>query len=89
MLGVETDKVCCSRALICRCLGRQYVGVANTAGRTPSLVLLTILTQGFKYLGSRRKQTEGGKQEEWFIWVVGASPFGNLVPFWVSASLMK
>ncbi|MGH9717540.1 MAG: hypothetical protein ACRD4R_12555 [Candidatus Acidiferrales bacterium] len=63
-------------------LSNQYVGTADTGGLIPLLALLAILVFGFKYIGKMRKQVEGDKQEERFIWAVGASLFANLVAFW-------
>lgn len=63
-------------------LSNQYVANADTAGLIPLLALIAILVYGFKYIGKMRKQVEGNKEEEWFIWAIGASLFANLVAFW-------
>ncbi len=63
-------------------LGNQYVANADTGGLIPLIALIAILVFGFKYIGRMREKVEGDKQEERFIWAVGASLFANLVAFW-------
>lgn len=63
-------------------LSNQYVGTADTAGLIPLIALIAILVFGFKYIGRMRAKVEGDKQEEKFIWAIGASLFANLVAFW-------
>ncbi|MGA9882404.1 MAG: hypothetical protein WBQ34_01665 [Candidatus Acidiferrales bacterium] len=63
-------------------LSNQYVFTADQSGLIPLIALIAILVFGFKYIGRMRKLVEGNKQEEWFIWAIGASLFANLVAFW-------
>ncbi len=62
-------------------LSNQYVGTADTSGLIPLIAFLAILVYGFKYLGKARRYCDGDKKQEFFIWAIGASLFGNLVAF--------
>lgn len=63
-------------------LSNQYVLTADQSGLIPLLALLAIIVYGFKYIGRMRKQVEGNRSEELFIWAIGASLFANFVAFW-------
>lgn len=63
-------------------LSNQYVWAADTSGLIPLISFVAILVIGFRYLGKARERAEKNKQEELFIWAVGASLFANVVAFW-------
>jgi hypothetical protein len=64
-------------------LSNQYVATADTVGLIPLMALLAILVFGFKYLGRARRiaENEGDKEQERFLWAIGASLFANLAAF--------
>jgi len=62
-------------------LSNQYVAVADPSGLIPLLCLIAMIVFGFKYLGRARKAVEGDRQQELFIWAIGASLFANVVAF--------
>lgn len=62
-------------------LSNQYVGTADTAGLIPLIAFVAILVIGFLYIGKARRYYEGNRQEEFFVWAIGASLFANAVGF--------
>jgi len=62
-------------------LSNQYVAVADPSGLIPLLCLIAMIVFGFKYLGRARKAVERDRQQELFIWAIGASLFANVVAF--------
>jgi hypothetical protein len=62
-------------------LSNQYVAAADTTGLIPLIALVTIIVVGFKYLGRARRAAEADKNEELFIWALGACLFANVVAF--------
>jgi hypothetical protein len=62
-------------------LSNQYVAAADTTGLIPLIALLAIIVVGFKYIGRARRAAEADKNEELFIWALGACLFANLVAF--------
>jgi hypothetical protein len=62
-------------------LSNQYVSIGDLSGLIPLISFLGIIVLGFKYLGRARKASEGEKQQELFIWAIGAALFANVVAF--------
>jgi hypothetical protein len=61
-------------------LSNQYVGIADTGGLIPLLAFVAIIVFGFKYVG-RACRTTPQRQQELFVWAIGAALFANVVAF--------
>lgn len=62
-------------------LANQYVATADTSGLIPLVALFAILVFGFKYVGKARQYYQSDKQQEFFVWAIGASLFANVAAF--------
>lgn len=57
----------------------QYVWVAVMGGLVSLVLYIAILSRGFAIIGTSRKQVEGNRGQEWFLWCLGSTLFANLV----------
>jgi hypothetical protein len=64
-------------------LANQYVAVGEVSGLLPFVFFLAIIVCGFKYVGLARKVCEEKrkKENEAFLWAIGAALFANVVAF--------
>jgi hypothetical protein len=62
-------------------LSNQYVATADVSGLIPLIALLTTVVVALKYVGRARQFADGDKQQEHFIWAIGAAVFANLIAF--------
>jgi hypothetical protein len=57
----------------------QFVAVAVTGGLLTLILYILILKRGFGLVGNARKQADGDRAQEWFLWCLGSSLFANVV----------
>lgn len=62
-------------------LCNQYVATADTGGLIPLIALVAMLVYGFQYVGRGRRYYQGDREQERFIWAIGAALFANVVAF--------
>jgi hypothetical protein len=62
-------------------LSNQYVATADQSGIIPLIAFVAALVIGFRYIGIARRYFERNRQEELFVWAIGASLFANSVGF--------
>lgn len=62
-------------------LSNQFVAVALTGGLICLVLFIMILSRSFGAIGTARKQVEGDRAQEWFLWCLGAALFANVVSF--------
>jgi hypothetical protein len=62
-------------------LCNQYVATADTGGLIPLIALVAMLVYGFQYVGRARRYYEGDREQERFIWAIGAGLFAIVVAF--------
>jgi hypothetical protein len=62
-------------------LSNQYVANAVGGGLLTLVLFIAIICQGFASLGTARKLAEGNRQEEWFLWCLGAAMFVHAVAY--------
>lgn len=62
-------------------LSNQFVACAFTGGLAALVLFIAILSRSFGGLGTARKLVEGNKNEEWFLWCLGAALFSTFVSF--------
>ncbi|MGB7498225.1 MAG: hypothetical protein WBR26_00200 [Candidatus Acidiferrum sp.] len=60
-------------------LCNQFVAVALTGGLLALIFYVAIFQRSFSLLGTARKMVEGNKEQEWFLWCLGASLFATVV----------
>lgn len=58
----------------------QYVGVGEGGGLIALVFFIAMISRSFGKIGRARKSVEGSKKE-WFVWLLGAALFANLVAF--------
>jgi len=58
----------------------QYVGTCDASGLLPFLLFLATIVYGFRYLG-RARRASSNKDEQIFLWILGAALFANVVAF--------
>jgi hypothetical protein len=59
----------------------QYVSTGETSGLLPLIFFMSAIVYCFKYLGKARKAAGKDVRRAWFLWLLGASLFSNLVAF--------
>jgi hypothetical protein len=59
----------------------QFVNVGETGGLIAFVLFLAMIARSFARLGNARKTVEGDTEREWFLWVLGAALFSNVVAF--------
>jgi hypothetical protein len=59
----------------------QYVSTGETSGLLPLIFFMSAIVYCFKYLGKARKAAGKDVRRAWFLWLLGASLFVNLVAF--------
>jgi hypothetical protein len=57
----------------------QFVAIAVTGGVVTLVLYILILKRGFRFIGNARKQTNGDRGQEWFLWCLGSALFSNVV----------
>ncbi|MDE3110071.1 MAG: hypothetical protein KGL02_09030 [Acidobacteriota bacterium] len=62
-------------------LSNQFVAVALTGGLITLVLFVMMLSRSFGAIGMARKQVEGDRPREWFLWCLGAALFANVVSF--------
>ena len=62
-------------------LSSQLVATALTGGLITLVLFIMILSRSFGAIGTARKQVEGNRAQEWFLWCLGAALFANVVAF--------
>lgn len=62
-------------------LGNQYVECAETGGLLTLIAFIAIISRSFGKLGTARKQVEGDRKQEWFLWSLGAAVFANVIAY--------
>jgi hypothetical protein len=60
-------------------LCNQFVAVALTGGLLSLIFYIAIFACCFSALGNARKQAEGDRDQEWFLWCLGSSLFSTVV----------
>jgi hypothetical protein len=59
-------------------LCNQFVAVAYMGGLVGLVSFILIYSRSFGALGRARKQVDGDRRQEWFLWCLGATLFANL-----------
>jgi hypothetical protein len=59
----------------------QYVNIGESGGLAAFVLFMTLICRCYKRIGSARKAIAGRKQEEWFLWFLGATLFAHQVAF--------
>jgi len=62
-------------------LANQYVLTAETFGLLSLIFFVATLVYAFKYLGRARLAAGSDTAKAWFLWLVGATLFANMVAF--------
>ena len=57
----------------------QFVDVALKAGLVTLVAYITIFSRSFGAVGNARKQVEGDRGNEWFLWCLGSTLFATVV----------
>lgn len=60
-------------------LCNQFVVAAVTGGLLTLVLFVMIYIRSFGTIGRSRQQVSGDRKQEWFLWCLGASVFGNLI----------
>ena len=60
-------------------LCNQFVAMALTGGLMTLVLFIAIYTWSFGAIGNARKQVSGDRNQEWFLWCLGAVMFANAV----------
>ena len=60
-------------------LCNQFVAVALSGGLISLILYIAIFSRGFGAIGDARKQVNGERDQEWFLWCLGAVLFANMV----------
>lgn len=60
-------------------LCNQFVAVALTGGLLTLIFYIAIFSRSFAAIGAARKFAEGNREQEWFLWCLGASLFATVV----------
>ena len=59
----------------------QFVNVGETGGLLAFILFIAMISICFAKLGDARKAVAGDKEREWFLWLLGAALFSNVVAF--------
>ena len=60
-------------------LCNQFVVVALTGGLVTLVFYIAIFSRSFGAIGTARKQVNGDRGQEWFLWCLGLDLFANVV----------
>ncbi|MGC1314980.1 MAG: hypothetical protein WA857_22275 [Candidatus Acidiferrum sp.] len=60
-------------------LCNQFVAVALTGGLITLILFVAIYGKSFQAIGRARKEVEGNRAQEWFLWCLGSTLFANVV----------
>jgi hypothetical protein len=60
-------------------LANQFVVAALTGGLVTFVLYVLVFKRAFAIVGTARKQVEGNRGQEWFLWCLGACLFANVV----------
>lgn len=66
-------------------LCQQYVAEGETGGLLTLLVFIGIISKSFGRIGIARRLVEGDRKQEWFLWMLGAVLFANVMAFFGSS----
>jgi hypothetical protein len=59
----------------------EYVAYGLSGGLLTFILFLSIISKGFGSLGKARKLVEPNRNEEWFLWCLGATMFSHVVAY--------
>jgi hypothetical protein len=59
----------------------QYVSTGESTGLLSLILFIAAIVYCFKYLGKARKAAGRSSQQAWFLWLLGAALFSNLIAF--------
>jgi hypothetical protein len=59
----------------------QFVNVGETGGLLALILFIVMISRCFGRLGDARKAVQGDTQKEWFVWLLGATLFANVIAF--------
>jgi len=62
-------------------LSNQYVAYALTGGIATLVVFILIISRSFGRLGAARRLAEGNRNQEWFVWCLGAAVLSHVVAY--------
>jgi hypothetical protein len=62
-------------------LSDQYVAYAVNGGLITLIFFVGIIARSFAKLGRARKVAGGNREEEWFLWCIGAALFAHVVAY--------
>lgn len=62
-------------------LSDQYVAYAVSGGLLTLALFVGLISKSFARLGAARKLAEGNREEEWFLWCLGAALFAHVVAY--------
>jgi hypothetical protein len=60
-------------------LCNQFVAVALTGGLVTLVFYVAIFSRSFGAIGTARKQVDGDRGQEWFLWCLGSALFAHVV----------
>lgn len=60
-------------------LCNQFVAVAVTGGLLSLIFYIAIFKRSFREIGNARKQVNGDRNQEWFLWCLGSALFATVV----------
>lgn len=59
----------------------QYVDAGETGGLAGFVFFIALISRSFARLGNARKCVNGDKNQEWYLWFLGAALFANCLAF--------
>jgi hypothetical protein len=62
-------------------IANQYVNEGERGGLVAFVCFLALIVLSFRHLAKARMASEGDRNKQWFLWLLGASLFANCVAF--------
>lgn len=62
-------------------MANQYVAEGQSGGLVAFVAFIGMISVCFGWIGKARKLVEGDRHEEWFLWLLGAALFSNVIGF--------
>jgi hypothetical protein len=63
-------------------LSNQFVAEGVTGGLVTFICFIALICMSFGRIGTARKAVEGDRNQEWFLWCLGAALLSHIVAYW-------